>query len=139
MAVIIGYFDLLAYENNIKVLYKIDNNRNHVNEKLNQLKQCSPYHQNKLNSKEYFSNIFQQNKNEIILRHLSVLIDNIQKQCQKKLYKAERILLLINQCHRLELEDENLLLTMLKIDFNQINNKIISQIHYLHNCRFEFD
>jgi hypothetical protein len=58
-------------------------------------------------------------------------MDNVQKRLKNKLVKAERILLLINQCHRLELEDEKILLTTLKLDLNQI--------HYFSNCHVEFD
>jgi chromosome segregation ATPase len=103
----------------------IDTNRNHLTDKLNRLKQCSPpYHQS---NKKLISNTSQ-----IMFRRLSVLIDNVQKLCQKKLLKAERLLLLINQCHRLELEDEKLLLTSSK-------NDLIPQVHYLQNCHLEFD
>ncbi|CAF3828770.1 unnamed protein product [Rotaria magnacalcarata] len=121
------------------LIEQTDTNNNHINDKLNQLKQCSYYHQNQLIWKKTFSNISQQSRVENPLRHLSVVIDNNKKRCQKKLLKAERILLLINRCRQLEFEDENLLLTISQIDFNQINNKIISQVHYLQNCRFEFD
>ncbi|CAF4744567.1 unnamed protein product [Rotaria socialis] len=121
------------------LIEQTDTNKNHINDKLNQLKQCSYYHQNQLIWRRTFSNISQRSRVENSLRHLSVVIDNNKKRCQKKLLKAERILLLINRCRQLEFEDENLLLTMSQIDFNQINNKIISQVHYLHNCRFEFD
>ena len=51
---------------------------------------------------------------------------------KKKLLKAERLLLLINQCHRLELEDEKLLLISSKSDLNQI---ISPQVH----CHLEID
>jgi hypothetical protein len=59
----------------------------------------------------------------------------VKKSCQKKLLKAERILLLINQCHRLELEDEKLILTPSKDDLNQT----IPHVHYLRNCHLEYD
>ena len=110
-----------------KQINDIDINRTHVNDKLNRLKQCSHQSQNKIS----VTTTSQSNKNQIIFRRLSVLIDNVKKACQKKLSKAEHILLLINQCHRLELDDENLLFTTSKIDVNQI--------HYLHNCGLEFD
>ncbi len=66
-------------------------------------------------------------------------MNNVQKILQKKLLKAERLLLLINQCHRLELDDEKLLLTKSKINFHQMPNQIISQVYYLQNCHLEFD
>ena len=66
----------------------------------------------------YFPNFCQLTKTPIILRRLSVLIDNVQKNCQKTILKAERIVLLINQCHRLKLEEEKLLFIVSKIDSN---------------------
>lgn len=83
--------------------------------------------------------MFNHRKTEEKLRKLSVLIDNIKTQCQKKLIKAEHIFSLINQCQRLELQDEHLFLTISKFDSKQINNKIISQVHYFHGCHLEFD
>jgi len=106
-----------------KIVNDIDENRNHINDKVNQLKQSS---QSK--KTEFISQNFQ-------FRRLSVLIDNVQKTCQKKLIKAEHLLLLINQCHRLELEDEKVLLSISNIDLN----KILSQVHYFNNCHVEFD
>lgn len=82
--------------------------------------------------------MFRHNKNEMNFRRLSILIDNIQNQIQKKLLKAENIVLLINQCHKLELEDEKFF-TIPKNNFNQTNNKIISQVNYLNNYWFQFD
>ena len=73
------------------------------------------------------------------LRCLSVLINNVQKECQKKLFQAERLFSLINQCHRLEFEDEHLLLTSSKDDINQMKYDVFSQIHHGHHCRFEYD
>lgn len=72
---------------------------------------------------------------QISFRHLSVLTDKIQKTCQKKLVKAEHLLLLINQCYRLELEDEKLLFLISNNDENQLKNEVLLQM----NCHLELN
>lgn len=100
----------------------IDTNSEHLYDKLNQLKQCSNKHENR---EEKIKN------NQRIFRRLSIRIHNVQKVCQKKLLKAEHLFLLINQCQRLEFDDEKLFLSTMKIDFNRIS--------YLHNCHLEYN
>jgi hypothetical protein len=97
----------------------IDTNSEHLYDKL---KQCSNKHENR---EEKIQN------NQKIFRRLSIRIHNVQKICQKKLLKAERLFLLINQCQRLEFDDEKLFLSTMKIDFNRIS--------YLHNCHLEYN
>ncbi|CAF1386987.1 unnamed protein product [Adineta steineri] len=118
-----------------KLINHIDTNSNQIN----QFKHCPQDHQNQLISKSKYSLIiFQQNRAQIILRRLCVLIDKVQKNLEKKLFKAERILLLINQCERLEFEDEKLLLIISKNNSQQITNKTFSQIKNLSNYNLEF-
>ena len=73
-----------------------------------------------------------------MLRRLAVIIDNVQKECQKKMFKVKRLFVLISQCSRLELEEEKLL-TILKIDSDQVKNRTNSEIHHHHKCHFEYD
>lgn len=114
-------------------LGNLDEQRGHLREKFEHLKQCA-------NPQEKQSNLrrFPNNRNQIHFRRLVTLVDDVQRKCQKKLDKIERLFSLINQCEKLEFEDEKLLLSSLKTAAAQLN-PFVSQLHYLDHCHFEFD
>lgn len=94
----------------------------HLHDKLNEIKQSSTFSRSSKPREDF--------------RRLSILINRIQKQCQEKLKKIERIFLLIGQCQRLEFDDER---SSFSIESKMNFNEIISRINYLGNCRWEFD
>ncbi|UJR38414.1 hypothetical protein I4U23_031082 [Adineta vaga] len=97
--------------------------QNHINHRIDELKQCTVISVNEkpiqivsqvISQRKYLSN-----KSQVVFRRFVVLTDNIQKDLQRKLTKVERILLLMNQCQRLELEEEKLLQISFNNDLNQ--------------------
>ena len=107
-------------------IHEQENHWNHLYDELHQVKRCSIS-----SSPSKF-----RHGSERHFRRLSVLVNRIQKQCQEKLNKVQRIFLLIGQCQRMEFDDEKF---PLSIESKTNFNEIISRINYLGNCQWQFD
>ena len=101
-----------------------------LNQRLNWIQKSSEVSENEKPNK-IINQMISHRKSHGILRRFVVLTDNVQKDLQKKLIKVDRILLLMKQCRRLELEEEKLLQTS---PVNELN-----QVHRLWNCQIEMD
>ncbi|CAF1509850.1 unnamed protein product [Adineta ricciae] len=100
------------------------------NQRLNWIEQNSKASENE-KPNQIINQVSSHRKSHAILRRFVVLTDNVQKDLQKKLTKVERILLLMKQCHRLELEEEKLL------QISPVNE--LNRAHHLWNCQIETD